>query len=204
MIILYQKASIKNGIYLKQEKPSPLLLPGEAMRRTNQKRVTLSDIAQACGVSLSAVSLALSGKPGISLPDKPEHSLNANLSDIVSLQGYTSVIKGSVYRVFLFWKVKSPPPFDFTQFVHIRNQAGEVVAQADFQPLKGEYPTRYWRPGEVVVDVVDIPIPAGVTAGEYRVLAGLYRWDTLERLPVTADTTGENAVELERIRVGTK
>jgi LacI family transcriptional regulator len=36
------------------------------MRRTNQKRVTLSNIAQACGVSLSAVSLALRGKPGIS------------------------------------------------------------------------------------------------------------------------------------------
>jgi hypothetical protein len=143
----------------------------------------------------------VSGKPGIPLPDKPEHELNANLSDVVSLQGYTSAITGSTYRVFLFWKVQSPPPFDFTQFVHIRNQAGETVAQADFQPLRGEYPARYWRPGEVVVDVVDIPIPAGMAAGEYRVLAGLYRWDTLERLPVTNDTTGENAVELERVQV---
>jgi hypothetical protein len=144
----------------------------------------------------------VSGKPGIPLPDKPEHVLNANLSDIVRLQGYTSAITGSVYRVFLFWKVLSPPPYDFTQFVHIRDQAGKTVAQADFQPLKGEYPTRYWRPGEVVVDVVDIPIPPGIAAGEYRVLAGLYRWETLERLPVTGDTTGENAVELERVQVG--
>ena len=144
----------------------------------------------------------VSGKPGISLPDKPEHELNANLSNVVSLQGYTSAITGSAYRVFLFWKVQSPLPYDFTQFVHIRDQAGKTVTQADFRPLKGEYPTRYWRPGEVVVDVVDIPIPAGIAAGEYRVLAGLYRWDTLERLPVTDDTTGENAVELERIQVG--
>ncbi len=144
----------------------------------------------------------ISGKAGIPLPDKPEHSLNTNLSDVVSLQGYTSSVTGSAYRVFLFWKVLSPVPYDFTQFVHIRDQAGKTVAQADFQPLKGEYPTRYWRPGEVVVDVVDIPIPAGMAAGEYRVLAGLYRWDTLERLPVTADTTGENAVELERVQVG--
>jgi hypothetical protein len=144
----------------------------------------------------------VSGKPGIPLPDKPEHVLNANLSNVVSLQGYTSAITGSAYRVFLFWKVLSPLPYDFTQFVHIRDQAGKTVAQADFQPLKGEYPTRYWRPGEVVVDVVDIPIPAGIAAGEYRVLAGLYRWETLERLPVTGDTTGENAVELERVQVG--
>lgn len=42
------------------------LLSGEAMRRSTKKRVTLSDIAQASGVSLSAVSLALSDKPGIS------------------------------------------------------------------------------------------------------------------------------------------
>jgi hypothetical protein len=144
----------------------------------------------------------VSGKPGIRLPDKPEHVLDANLNDIVHLQGYTSVITGSVYRVFLFWKGVSPAHYDLTQFVHIRDQSGKTVAQADFQPLKGEYPVWRWRPGEVVVDVVDIPIPAGIAAGEYRVLAGLYRWDTLERLPVTADTTGENAVELERIRVG--
>jgi hypothetical protein len=144
----------------------------------------------------------VSGQPGIALPDKPEHELNANLSDVVSLQGYTSSITGSAYRVFLFWKSLSPTRYDFTQFVHIRDQAGKTVAQADFQPLNGEYPTRFWRPGEVVVDVVDIPIPPGIAAGEYRVLAGLYRWDTLERLPVTADATGENAVELERVQVG--
>jgi LacI family transcriptional regulator len=36
------------------------------MRKSVKKRVTLSDIAQASGVSLSAVSLALSDKPGIS------------------------------------------------------------------------------------------------------------------------------------------
>ncbi len=36
------------------------------MHRTTAKRVTLSEIAQASGLSLSAVSLALSNKPGIS------------------------------------------------------------------------------------------------------------------------------------------
>ena len=36
------------------------------MRRTNQKQVTLFDIAQAGGLSLSAVSLALNDRPGVS------------------------------------------------------------------------------------------------------------------------------------------
>jgi hypothetical protein len=52
-----------------------------------------------------------------------------------------------------------------------------------------------------VVDVVGIPISADLPSGEYRVLAGLYRWDTLERIPVINDTTGENAVQLEIITI---
>ncbi len=51
------------------------------------------------------------------------------------------------------------------------------------------------------MDVVDIPIPADLSAGQYRVLAGLYRWDTLERIPVVNDATGENAVQLEIITI---
>ena len=90
---------------------------------------------------------------------------------------------------------------NFTQFVHIRNEYGETVAQADFEPLNGQYPTTLWKPGETVVDVVDIPIPADLPFGEYRVLAGLYQWDTLERIPVINDTTGENAVRLEIITI---
>jgi hypothetical protein len=37
--------------------------------------------------------------------------------------------------------------------------------------------------------------------GDYRLLVGLYRWDTLERLAVVNDATGENAIELERLVV---
>jgi hypothetical protein len=138
---------------------------------------------------------------GIPLPDKPEHILDANLDNLVQLHGYTSAVTGSAYRVFLFWSVLSPIPNDFTQFVHIRNENGETVAQADFEPLEGQYSTTLWKMGETVVDVVDIPIPADLSAGQYRVLAGLYRWDTLERIPVVNDTTGENAVQLEIITI---
>jgi hypothetical protein len=53
--------------------------------------------------------------------------------------------------------------------------------------------------GEMVVDSILVPLPAKLPAGTYRLLVGLYRWDTLERLPVMNDTSGENAVELERM-----
>jgi hypothetical protein len=49
------------------------------------------------------------------------------------------------------------------------------------------------------VDSILVPLPANLPAGTYRLLVGLYRWDTLERLPVLNDASGENAVELERM-----
>lgn len=138
---------------------------------------------------------------GISLPDQPDHMVEANLSNLVRLHGYSGAVTGSAYRIFLFWSVLSPLPHNFTQFVHIRSENGKTIAQADFEPLKGQYPTTLWKKGETVVDVVDIPIPADLSPGRYQVLAGLYRWDTLERIPVVDDTSGENAVRFETITI---
>lgn len=138
---------------------------------------------------------------GIRLPDKPKTMLSANLNNTVQLQGVTSSIEASVYRVYLFWNVISPLHQNFTQFVHIRNEQGDTVAQADFEPLNGQYSTTLWKPGETVVDVHDLILPADLPPGEYRVLGGLYRWDTLERMPVIDDTSGENAVLLEVINI---
>jgi len=138
---------------------------------------------------------------GILLPDAPKNTLESNLGDLVQLHGFTSSTDNSVYRIYLFWNVLSPLSDRLTQFVHIRNEKGETIAQADFEPLNGEYPTTLWKQGETVVDVVDIPISADLPSGEYRVLAGLYRWDTLERIPVINDATGENAVQLEIITI---
>jgi hypothetical protein len=148
-----------------------------------------------------SVSVYVNNPEGIQLPIEPLHPLDVNLGSVVKLQGYTSTVVGSTYRLFLFWKVMAPIGIDLTQFVHIRNHLGENVAQADFLPLGGEYPTSRWRVDETVVDVVDIPIPANLPVDEYRVLVGLYHWKTLERLVVINDFSGENAIEIERLAV---
>ena len=40
---------------------------------------------------------------------------------------------------------------------------------------------------KTVMDEITVSLPADLPPGEYHLLVGLYRWDTLERLPVIDD-----------------
>jgi hypothetical protein len=115
--------------------------------------------------------------------------------------GYTRRLTPQGVELYLFWQVMAPLSTDYTLFVHLRNNTGEIVVQVDVQPLHGQYPTSRWRVGELVVDEVTLPLPDHLPPDVYRLLVGLYRWDTLERLPVVNDTSGENAIELEIIEL---
>jgi len=143
------------------------------------------------------------------LPTAPAVTINADLGGLVRLVGYevdrlsppancecdTSAWQRA-RQVTLFWTPLAPIPDDYTVFVHVRDARGANVAQRDSQPLGGDYPTHQWRAGETVIDPYRIELPADLPPGEYRIVAGMYRLETLERLPVAGDTSGENVVIL--------
>jgi hypothetical protein len=134
-------------------------------------------------------------------PTTPAILVNAQLEDKVKLVGYSRDLSPQGVRLTLFWQSLARLPADYTTFVHIRNGAGQTVAQVDVQPLHGDYPTSRWRVGETVVDSMVVPLPPKLPAGTYHLFVGLYRWDTLERLAVVNDASGENTIELETIKV---
>jgi hypothetical protein len=86
------------------------------------------------------------------------------------------------------WFVEAPPGHDYTVFVHVVDASGRPIAQGDAPPLGGAYPTSLWEPGELIDDEYAVP---GGSAG--RVLIGLYRADTGERLRAE---NGADAVEI--------
>jgi hypothetical protein len=90
---------------------------------------------------------------------------------------------------------------DYTVFVHVRDVDGATVAQQDSQPLDGDYPTSQWRVNETVIDAHSAELPADLPPGQYHVWVGMYQMETMERLPVEGDTSGENAVPLGTIVV---
>jgi len=142
----------------------------------HQQRMPLPTGEGSAAVATFKVALP----PSTSLPG---HRLNADFGHMIQLSGYTLAPTPEGLSVTLFWQARRVPDADYTIFVHLVDADGEMVAQADAQPLDGQYPTSIWGPGESVVDERRIPVPAG----EYQVFVGLYRWETLERLPALLD-----------------
>ncbi|MCB0095888.1 MAG: hypothetical protein KDE46_09220, partial [Caldilineaceae bacterium] len=64
----------------------------------------------------------------------------------------------------------------------------------------GPLPTSHWIVGQPVVDTQTLPLPAELPPGEYRLIAGLYRWQDGARLPIVgADALPGDVVEVGKI-----
>ena len=81
---------------------------------------------------------------------------------------------GSEQTVTLRWFAAEVVPTDYTVFLHLRDDAGQLVAQADGPPLAGWYPTSWWAPGDWVVDDHSFTLPPTLSPGNYHLVAGLY------------------------------
>lgn len=102
----------------------------------------------------------------------------------------------------LYWRTAEPLARNFTVFVHLIGPDGRLVSQQDNEPNAGQYPTSHWSPGDIISDPYRLPLPAGLPPGEYALMAGMYEWPSLERLPVTVDgVAAGDVVLLDKIRI---
>ncbi|MGC9397368.1 MAG: glycosyltransferase family 39 protein, partial [Anaerolineae bacterium] len=129
--------------------------------------------------------------PETPLDVTPEYPVQYTLGESILLLGYdlSGALQSSTpLTLTLYWEAQSALDRDYTVFVHVSDEAGEMLVQDDSPPRAGWYPTSFWEAGDVVIDVrrLDVPeIPAGQTV---RVDVGMYLPDDLTRLPVTDDT----------------
>jgi hypothetical protein len=83
------------------------------------------------------------------------------------------------------WEVRATPPQQVKVFVHLLNeQTGQRVTQRDILPLDGKADSRNWRKGDFYGDVHSLPLPAGLTPGRYRIIAGIYDVSGGQRIPL--------------------
>ncbi|HJW83181.1 MAG TPA: phospholipid carrier-dependent glycosyltransferase [Anaerolineae bacterium] len=120
---------------------------------------------------------------GVSLPAPPV-GLALQFDDVIRLDGYRLAQNGAAIDLDLHWSALARPTEDYTVFVHLLDSRDVIVAQWDSQPLTGDYPTSWWRPGERILDARRLPLPDGLSAGAYRLEVGLYRASDGSRLPV--------------------
>lgn len=168
--------------------PGPYRLVCGIVDLESQARIPLASGEEYTTVAAGKIALPAS-------QDVPGRSISASFGDEIELTGYTLSPRASGLEVRLFWKASAVPRTDYTVFVHLVDATDRLAAQSDAQPLDGAYPTSIWNPGETVADERLVPAPAG----QYRVYVGLYRWDTLERLPAVL---GGEPVPEERLLLG--
>jgi hypothetical protein len=126
---------------------------------------------------------------GVEIPPAAA-GLNESTIGRLSLGDYGSPRVGDTLYLTLTWQATRPFDRDLKLFVHLQDQSGHVIAQAD--PLAGlgagpegdDYFTSQWDPGALILDEVAIAIPPNAPPGPYQIAFGLYDGQTLERLPV--------------------
>jgi len=141
-----------------------------------------------------ATELLMAKPVGHSQPQQP---VGAQLADLVQLEGYdlTPVMDGVAY-LSLYWRPLRPFEQDFTIFVHLRDEVGNTVLNADHQPYDGRAPTSRWPAGSLIKETIRLEVPPELLPGAYNMYVGMYLRDgsNFVRLPIVADNSGENAV----------
>lgn len=81
------------------------------------------------------------------------------------------------------WTTTQPVNRPYTIFVHLYDEAGNLIAQRDTMPLQGAWPTTCWRPGQTFRDSYTLTIPGTADRTRPQTLKlGLYWLPTGERL----------------------
>ncbi len=81
-------------------------------------------------------------------------------------------------RLRLWWRAPQGLAQRLKISARLVDGGGRTVAATDAEPVSGAYPTPAWRPGEVVADAYEIPLPAGLPPGDYRPLVIVYDPDS--------------------------
>ncbi len=139
--------------------------------------------------------------PGVPLGD------DTHIGESIALVGYRAEPDvwqpGDVGRIVLYWRALKPMSKDYQVFIHLADENGVPVVQGDGAPVHALYPTSRWQPEETLADSHGLTLPAGMPAGQYRLLVGMYDASSMRRLAATRDGTPvqDGTIELCTITV---
>jgi len=170
------------------ETPTPL---GAAIEVgfTNQEK---TDRLQAVDSEGDPIALAVVGHaPILSSQELPPVRQPAQyvLGNAIGLNHIQLESFGNSLALTITWQSLRPVSYDATMFVHLTSADGHLLAQMDRQPLDGRFSTSNWIPGQIITDIVTIPLPTGASNEPLVLNLGMYTWPSLQRLAVT-DASG--------------
>ncbi len=151
-------------------------------------------------LSLVVYRLPTDRRPPIASPGATAYPAFANNMRLVNSRNDTpTVAPGKTATITLVWNALAPTETDLNLFVHVVDGSGRTIGQADGPPLNGSLPTTDWRPGEIVIQRIDIPMAKDAGAGPAHIEIGWYDWRTGERLPL--DGADGNSLTIGQINI---
>jgi len=128
------------------------------------------------------------------------HPLQVTFGDQFLLRGYDLEQEPLAVTLTLYWESPRRPDFDYSVFVHLVDERGELIGQQDHAPGSDRnHPPTTWSPGEVVVDSHRILLLRSME-GPVQMRVGVYNWATGERL--MAFVEGESVGDLIILKEG--
>jgi hypothetical protein len=177
---------------------SSLRLPGSLTSGDYRLTVSLPD----CPDMASAPLTVIAPERRWSVPDDfVAEEVDVPLGHDVRLVGYRikpeEVAPGGQVEVRLAWESRAEMAVSYHVFVHILDDAGQIIAQNDGEPAGWTRPTTGWAVGEIVLDERDLILPEGTPPGRYPVRVGMYELDGLRLVT----PSGEDGITLGEIVV---
>jgi len=121
--------------------------------------------------------------PRLALETPLPHAQITPLGDSLTLRGYDITQRDAAHLwLKVYWQTAQPLTENYTIFTQLLNSHGQLVASWDSQPLGGNFPTSAWPAHETITDLIQLPLPADLPAGDYTLITGMYRLETLTRL----------------------
>lgn len=98
-----------------------------------------------------------------------QQSISINFGDTLKLVGYNPPVisAGQMLSLDLVWQATDLNPIDYLTEVSLIDKTGVTVAQWLGHPVNGRYPTRAWDRGDVVRDMIQLPL-LNLPAGRYK------------------------------------
>lgn len=122
------------------------------------------------------------------LPQPTEHYFPADFGPAIHLTGYevdTADVRATgVLTLTVQWQARAPIVEDYMLFVHVFDDAGNLVAQTDVPPAGPHVPTSTWQFNHFVRWFHPVHIAADVPPGTYWIALGIYHPDDFSRLPL--------------------
>ena len=151
--------------------------------------------------------IVVAERPSLPEAKMPETVVRANFTETIgstktiTLLGAdlppATVPPGSQLPLTLYWQADGGTMRPYTVFTQLLDASGQLIAQQDNWPVKGQWPPTCWQPKEVVVDNYQLVLPPDLASDRYILVTGFYDARDGTRLP----TEDGNHVTLQEITV---